>query len=735
MFIAGKKASLLVDTGSSISLASTNVLHKFPGIKQHGKVEMPLTSEHVSPIGLPNGDTINVCGKISFPAILAKKKVHLTFYLVDNFQYSFLMGYKSLEKLHAVISFSPKLFSINPSVNVVLKQPIKIPPQTEIVTTAKVKGTFPNGFCGYFTPNIYNADTTGYVTPDTLAACHEGQIPICIANYNQNHAIYLHKSTKIGTFTGITKHDIIYDTSSPHKHNINTMSHSEQPPPPNKHHISPLTGKSIGPVSHLFDLSKSVLDDAGKTKFCNLLDEYRDIFAKPDNPIGHDPYFEYDLQLKPDVHKIEGKYYRLPPKLESVMKHKINQFLQQGIIEPSNSFSNLPCLLTKKPKFFKDDSLNPDTYRFILDARPLNKAIMTSYYPLPRCVDIIQNISKPGNTVWSSLDLADAFFQVGLSRRSRPLTSFRANYHSYQYTRIPQGVSQSPYFFQKIMDTVLSDLNFASAYQDDINAGSDSVNTHFEHLITIFERLRHYRLKLKIPKTSFFLSQLDLFGFRVTPDGSQIQPERVSAILELPIPKNKRDTKRILGSFCYFARFIPKYGEIAAPLFKLTGNKTKFKWGLEEQLSFDKLKECITKAPVLVSPDFNAKFDIYCDGSLTAIGAILAQNDHPIAFCNRVLTPTEKNLSTCHIELLAVNFALYKFASYIKFSPIVIHTDNKPLISIIRNYQNEDRRVQRYVYHLHNYNFELKHISGVNNKIADLLSRSIKPSQNLNMTS
>ncbi len=327
MQIGKTNVPLLVDTGSTIDIADSAVLERYADIVKLGKIEMPLRSDSIPPVQLPNGQLLKVIGELEFPAILANKHVHLSFYLIKDFAYSFLIGYYSLERMNAVISFGQKLFSINPSCNVLLKQRVTIPPQTARTTVAKIKCKgLPRGFTGFFTPKVQNHNKVSYTMDEMLVTIRDKYVPITIANYTA-HPMFFFKNSLLGKFTCLSDNDIIFLKAIENSVSItvNTLSYKAhkhqtpeqltgQPQPTvskchhdtsrhdssiNLHHINKHTGKLIPPVSHLLDLESSTLDAEGKQMARDLCDEFRDIFAPENTPINTDePYFSYDLSLK-----------------------------------------------------------------------------------------------------------------------------------------------------------------------------------------------------------------------------------------------------------------------------------------------------------------------------------------------------------------------------------------------------------------------------------------------------
>ena len=131
----------------------------------------------------------------------------------------------------------------------------------------------------------------------------------------------------------------------------------------------------------------------------------------------------------------------------------------------------------------------------------------------------------------------------------------------------------------------------------------------------------------------------------------EMDPVKVSGVLEWPEPQNKREVQSFVGFVNFYRWFIKDFSHHAHALFDLTKKDVGWRWEESEQASFNKLKELITSAPVLVFPNDSLPYHIEADSSDAAIGAVLSQQTslenggkwHPIAFFSKSLSPVEWN--------------------------------------------------------------------------------------------
>ena len=148
-----------------------------------------------------------------------------------------------------------------------------------------------------------------------------------------------------------------------------------------------------------------------------------------------------------------------------------------------------------------------------------------------------------------------------------------SNLGKYQFNRVPFGLAQAPAFFQKLINMVLSQLDFAMGYLDDINIFSKTEEEHLDHLTQVFERLKRAGLKLKLQKCSFFKKHIQYLGHLISDEGIQPLPEKLASIRNISVPTTPKEVKQFLGLVGYYRKFIPRFSDISRVLTQLNQEK------------------------------------------------------------------------------------------------------------------------------------------------------------------
>lgn len=230
-----------------------------------------------------------------------------------------------------------------------------------------------------------------------------------------------------------------------------------------------------------------------------------------------------------------------------------------------------------------------------------------------------------------------------------------------------------------------------------------------------------------LKKSRFCLRELKYLGYIVGTDGLRVDDDKITAILDLPIPKNVKQVRRFIGVSGWYRRFIANYSTLAAPLTGLLKKGTKFNWNPEADKAFNELKRALTTAPTLATPNFNKHFYIQCDASKVGVGSVLFQlsedgEEHPLAFFSQKLNKAQKNYSVTELECLAAVSSIMKFRAYVEGLPFTVITDHASLKWLMEQ-RDLSGRLARWSLKLQSFNFTVEHRKGSQNIVPDALSR------------
>lgn len=261
-----------------------------------------------------------------------------------------------------------------------------------------------------------------------------------------------------------------------------------------------------------------------------------------------------------------------------------------------------------------------------------------------------------------------------------PKTAFRTHHGHYEYRVMPFGLWNAPSTFQAAMNALLSPFlqKFAAAFFDDILIYSESLPDHLLHLECIFRALSQAQYYLKHSKCLIGQRQLDYLGHAVSGSGVQLDPSKVQAIVDWPTPRSPKDLRAFLGLTGFYRKFVKGYAGMAAPLTKLLC-KNAFHWTSKSRTAFDSLKTAMTIAPILTLPNFGLPFILETDASGSAMGAVLQQQGHPIAFFSKPFYPRLQHASAYVRELHTIIAAVRRWRQYLLGHKFTIFTDHRSL--------------------------------------------------------
>ena len=210
----------------------------------------------------------------------------------------------------------------------------------------------------------------------------------------------------------------------------------------------------------------------------------------------------------------------------------------------------------------------------------------------------------------------------------------------------------------------------------------------------------------------------------------EVDQAKVSIIRNLIPATTVKGIRSFLGHAGFYRRFIRDFSKIARPLCRLLEKDTKFNFDESCESSFEDIKSRLVKAPIMAKPDWNREFEIMCDASDFAMGAVLGQKAEKvfkaIYYASKTFNEAQENYSTTKKEMLVIVFVCEKFRPYILGSHVIIHTDHAAIKYLMAKKEAKPRLI-RWVLLLQEFDLEIKDKKGCDNVIADHLSRVEKP--------
>jgi hypothetical protein len=269
-----------------------------------------------------------------------------------------------------------------------------------------------------------------------------------------------------------------------------------------------------------------------------------------------------------------------------------------------------------------------------VDYRLLNDVTIKNKYPLPQIDDLFDQMR--GAKVFSKIDLRSGYHQMRIRLSDIPKTAFTTSYGLYEYTVMSFGLTNAPAYFMYLMNKVFMEYldKFVVVFIDEILIYSKNKKEHEEHLRLGLQKLREHQLYAKFSKCDFWLKKVSFLGHIITDGGIIVDQAKVIDVLKSEPPRTVKEIRSFLGLAGYYRRFIEGFSKIARPLTSLLEKDKEFKWTDACQASFEELKRRLTTAPVLVMPDLQKSFDVYCDASRQGLGCVLMQEGHVIAYAS-----------------------------------------------------------------------------------------------------
>lgn len=427
---------------------------------------------------------------------------------------------------------------------------------------------------------------------------------------------------------------------------------------------------------------------------------------------------------------------RLNPNLKDVVKKEIIKLLDAGVIYPiSDSNWVSPVHVVPKKGGItvvknENDELIPTRtitgHRMCIDYRKLNAASRKDHFPLPFIDQMLERLAN--HPYYCFLDGYSGFFQIPIHPNDQEKTTFTCPYGTFAYRRMPFGLCNAPATFQRAMMSIFSDLieDVMEVFMDDFSVYGSSFATCLSNLCRVLQRCEDTNLVLNWEKCHFMVKEGIVLGHKVSEKGIEVDKAKIDVMVGLAPPRTVKDIRSFLGHAGFYRRFIKDFSKIARPLTKLLCKEIIFNFDEECLEAFKKLKEELTSAPIVQPPDWSLPFEIMCDASDYAVGAVLGQKKdkktHVIYYASRTLDDAQMKYATTEKELLAIVYAFEKFRSYLVGSKVIVYTDHAALRHLLAK-KDAKPRLLRWILILQEFDLEIKDKPGVENGVADHLSR------------
>ncbi|CAN6679399.1 unnamed protein product [Malus baccata var. baccata] len=366
-------------------------------------------------------------------------------------------------------------------------------------------------------------------------------------------------------------------------------------------------------------------------------------------------------------------------------------------------------------------------------------------YPISdsRWVSPIQCVpKKSGVTVVENAEnelpmrIQTGYNQIVIAPDDQEKTTFTCPFGTFAYRRMPFGLCNAPATFQRCMVSIFSDYveKIIEIFMDDFSVFGDSFDKCLDNLTLILKRCVETNLVLNWEKCHFMVKQGIVLGHIISEKGIEVDKSKVDLVRYLPSPTSVREVRSFLGHAGFYRRFIKNFSKIAQPLCRLLQKDVSYEFNEACEKAFKHLKELLTMAPIITPPDWSILFELMCDASDYALGAVLGQrknkHSHVIYYASRTLNDAQLNYSTTEKELLAVVFALDKFRSYLIGTKVIVFTDHVALKYLFTKKEAKPRLI-RWMLLLQEFDIEIRDKKGCENVVADHLSRLVREEESL----
>ena len=480
------------------------------------------------------------------------------------------------------------------------------------------------------------------------------------------------------------------------------------------------------------------ISDAEEQRLLEILRKHKESIAWPIEDLnGISPSIcMHKILLEENARPTVEHQRRLNPVMKEVVRKEVLKWLNTGFIY---AISDSPWVspvhvLPKKGGFtvIRNDrnELIPTRtvtgWRVCIDYRKLNTATRKVHFPLPFIDQMLDMLA--GHHHFCFLDGYSGYNQIAIAPEDQEKTTFTCPYGTFSFKRMPFGLCNAPATFQRCMMSMFSDLveEVMEIFMDDFTVYGSCFEQCLNNLEIVLQRCKDKQLALNWEKCHFMVTEGIVLGHKISAIGLEVDQSKISIIKTLAPPTTVKGIRSFLGHAGFYRRFIKDFSRIARPLCRLLEKDTKFNFDDSCKTAFEEIKIRLVQAPIMAIPEWDQEFDVMCDASDFAMGAVLGQRKEKIFraiyYASRTFNEAQENYSTTEKEMLAIVFAYEKFRPYILGSHVIVHTDHAAIKYLMSKKEAKPRLI-RWVLLLQEFDLEIKDKKGCDNVIVYHLSR------------
>nr|GFB52161.1 reverse transcriptase domain-containing protein [Tanacetum cinerariifolium] len=341
-----------------------------------------------------------------------------------------------------------------------------------------------------------------------------------------------------------------------------------------------------------------------------------------------------------------------------------------------------------------------------------------------------------GNEYYCFLDGFSGYFQIPIDPKDQEKTTFTCPYGTFAYKRMPFGLCNALGTFQRCTMEIFHDMieQTMEVFMDDFSVFENSFSTCLTNLEKMLKRCEDTKLALNWEKSHFMVKEGIILGHKISKKGIEVDKPKIKVISKLPHPTTVKGIRSFLEHAGFYRRFIKDFSKISRPMTHLLEKNSPFIFSNECIQAFRTLKEKLTEAPILIALNWDQPFELMCDASDYAVGAVLGQrvekHFRPIHYASKTMNQAKTNYTTTEKETLAVVYAFEKFRSYLIMNTSIVYTDHSALKYLFAE-KNTKARLLRWILLLQEFDFKVIDTKGAENYAADHLSRLENPYENV----